>query len=196
MSLILDLLFPKTNLSPLKLLATQPVKYSPNNRLDGVVSLFKYHGSIKEILTDIKFNFVSEPCSRLADIIFDRLQINFPNIVHYWQENNFILAPIPLHPRRQNWRGFNQSELLCQYLSPLLKLNYQNLLIRQKNTLAQSLLPKSSRHKNTSSAFILQQPVSGNFILVDDVYTTGATLNSAASVFSKESILWGLTLAS
>lgn len=196
MSLFLDILFPKNNLTPLNLLPTQPAKHPQNSRLDGIVSIFKYHGIIKDTLTDFKFDFVSTLAPELIEIMSSRLQSDFPNILNYWHDQNFCLVPIPLHSRRQNWRGFNQSELIAVGLSKKLNLPINNsLLSRCHHTVSQSSLPKSARRQNISSAFKLNQNIVGNFILVDDVYTTGSTLNAAAEVFFSKSILWGLTIA-
>jgi len=197
MSLILDLLFPPTDLACLNLLPTQPVKYLPHRSLDGVISIFKYQGPVKKTLIDLKFNFVSELASRLAIIAANRVLLDFPNILHYWQENNFVLVPVPLHPSRQNWRGFNQSELICRHLSSSLNLDYQpNILIRSKNTRPQTKIKdKLLRQSNLVASFKLLHHQFSHVILVDDVYTTGATLTSAASVFPEKSNLWGLTIA-
>ncbi len=197
MSLLLDFLFPQTDLSNLNLLPTQPIKHFSHHSLDGVISVFKYQGSVKNNIIDLKFNFVYELAPRLASVISNRLFTDFPNILRYWQENNFTLVPIPLHPLRQNWRGFNQSELICQYLSISLNLDYQsNILIRHKNTRPQTKITnKLHRQSNLATSFKLLDSNYQRIILVDDVCTTGATLISAASVFPKKSNLWGLTIA-
>lgn len=205
MSLFLDLLFPKscyvckkngsylcrecqTNLTTLSL---------KENRL----SLFKYRFPIKEMIHDLKYQYLTDLIPTITKISLDNIQQNYPNLLSYWQENQFTLIPIPLHWYRQNWRGFNQSELLASQISKSLNLSYDpNLLIRSKHTPPQvKTKNKKLRTANISSAFSLNPnhyPLDTNhLILFDDVYTTGSTLNSAASVFPKNTDIWFLTLA-
>ena len=95
------------------------------------------------------------------------------------------LIPIPLHPARRRKRGYNQAELLAKELSlrsgiPIDK----NLLIRTKNTRAQKELSDQERKANLKHAFSVREkriPYK-KIILVDDIYTTGSTMDEAAAV--------------
>lgn len=197
MSLILDFLFPRPDLKILDSLPTNPVKYLPNSKLEGVVSVFKYDGPLKMIISDLKFEFVSSLADQLTSTVTARLYQDFPNIVKYWQDNHFIIVPIPLHRRRQNWRGFNQSQLISQRLSILLNLPIiPDIISRKTYTNPQAKIKdKSQRKANIDSSFILLNGNYSKIILVDDVCTTGSTLESAASVFSDDANIWGLTIA-
>lgn len=132
-----------------------------------------------------------------------KIKKEFPNLIKYWQSNNFILIPVPLNHSRQNWRGFNQSEILAQKLSQKLSLNFSNqVLIRHQNTPPQARLKNTNqRTQNVSNIFSLT-PVSGqfkqkNFIIFDDVCTTKSTLvsakNSLKPLFPNQ--CWYLTLS-
>lgn len=164
------------------------------------LSLFHYRGPIKAMIHDLKFEFVSDIVPELALFMSRTLKSRFPSLLKYWQENQFVLVPIPLHPHRQNWRGFNQVELLAKELSPLINLKSQNLLIRSVNTIPQTKIKdKLTRHTNITNAFVLsphfQGGIKGGFILVDDVYTTGSTMKSAISCLPPSSEIWILTIA-
>ncbi|MFZ2152631.1 MAG: double zinc ribbon domain-containing protein [Microgenomates group bacterium] len=207
MSLLFDLLFPRTCAGCGRVghylcrdcqskLVYQSVYQ--NNRL----SLFRYHGAIKQLITDLKFSFVSDIVPEIGDILVYGLVNKYPHLLRYWQQNNYILVPIPLYESRHNWRGYNQSELLCQKLSAELNLSYEpNLLVRTRNTIPQtSIRDRRLRKTNINSSFSFRSDLLNsvkllNFIIVDDVYTTGSTIHSAASAFPRGSNLWALTIA-
>lgn len=93
------------------------------------------------------------------------------------------LAPIPLHRRRQAARGYNQAALLAEALGRATDIPvYANLLVRVRNTAPQKKLNAEERQNNLKKAFIMR----GNdvklktIIVIDDIYTTGATIDEAA----------------
>ena len=90
-----------------------------------------------------------------------------------------ILVPVPLHRYRQRERGFNQARQLAKHL----ELPVVNALVRTRNTSSQADLPASKRRANVRGAFVARADVEGlTIVLVDDVATTGATLNACAAV--------------
>ena len=183
-------------------LVSQPVKIVDKNLFEGNLSLYKYNGIITNLIHDFKYNFVSDLSETISQLIADELKSSYPNILNYWQNNKFTLIPIPLHPFRQKWRGYNQSELICNHLSKQFKLNYsKNLLLRFVNTPPQAK-NKSTKDKqaNLANVFYINEsnPIPGkNFILVDDVATTFSTLKSARSTFGgdQDRKFWTLTIA-
>ena len=101
------------------------------------------------------------------------------------------IIPVPLHPRRLRWRGFNQSALLAQYVAknllPMSELpRPANVLIRRRYTSPQmEIKDYQSRQQNLAGAFSIAQPeeVFGKTILlIDDVATTGSTIFECAKV--------------
>jgi len=100
-----------------------------------------------------------------------------------------LVMPVPLHPRRLRERGFNQSQLLAGYVAAVLGTGLDFLSLRRvKYTLPQTGLGKTERRKNVRQAFALKMPgqVSGRTVLVvDDVATTGNTLDECARVLLK-----------
>lgn len=99
------------------------------------------------------------------------------------------IVPVPLHIKRLRERGFNQSLILARALGEKHRLNVNfSLLKRCKLTLTQTGLHKKEREMNISGAFVTGSPEKireKKLILVDDVYTTGATINECAKTLVK-----------
>jgi ComF family protein len=96
-----------------------------------------------------------------------------------------LIVPVPLHPARQRERGFNQSEILAEGISKATGIPLaEGVLKRKKNTKDQTYLNAQQRAENVRGAFLVKEPyrIEGKrVILVDDVMTTGATLNECAT---------------
>jgi len=97
------------------------------------------------------------------------------------------IIPMPLHPAKLRERGFNQSVLLAKYSAGKLQLPLlKNACQRVRNTPPQSALPWKERKKNVRNAFHFNVDLSGkHVVLVDDVLTTGASLNALAAAVKK-----------
>lgn len=99
-----------------------------------------------------------------------------------------VLIPVPLHPAKERERGYNQSEALAGMLSRIFEphLRVQNCLIRTRFTQTQTRLNRSERYQNVKNAFALTSDTvldsQSQYILVDDVFTTGSTLNACTRV--------------
>lgn len=100
-----------------------------------------------------------------------------------------IVVPVPLHRRREYERGFNQAEDLAMHLGvPVMKL-----LTRVRHTQSQIELPKEQRQQNVKNAFALgvpssRVPVHDIVVLIDDVSTTGSTLEACARVLKEAGV--------
>jgi ComF family protein len=99
------------------------------------------------------------------------------------------LVPVPLAPTRLRERGYNQAEVLARALAPAWRIPvWSDLLVRERNTPTQTRLTPSERSMNVHRAFRVNDAATGvqarldgaHLVLVDDVLTTGATLNAAA----------------
>ena len=97
-----------------------------------------------------------------------------------------VLVPIPLHKKKYRIRGFNQAEILAEQLGEKLQIPVgNNWLCRRKNTLPQKELSDTERLKNLTKAFEVNWErfsVVKKVMLVDDIYTTGSTIESCAKV--------------
>jgi ComF family protein len=104
-----------------------------------------------------------------------------------------VLVPVPLHPRKQRERGFNQSALLAGALARAASLSSRPLLRRVADTPSQTAFDRRARQANLKNAFALAPGAALNprqrYILVDDVFTTGSTLNSCASALRRAGCL-------
>lgn len=104
---------------------------------------------------------------------------------NYFEEA--VLVPVPLHRTKERERGFNQSQLIAERLLKTTgAVSVEKLLIRTVFTETQTRLSRSLRHQNVKNAFALAPDAvvipDQTYILVDDVFTTGATLNACAVV--------------
>jgi ComF family protein len=93
-----------------------------------------------------------------------------------------LVIPVPLYSGRERARGFNQAELLTGQLE--LPVNTR-LLRRRKDTPSQTGLSRSERKRNLAGAFEVRQRINGTVIVVDDVYTTGSTMNEIARTLKR-----------
>ena len=111
-----------------------------------------------------------------------------------------LIVPVPLHPARHSQRGFNQSLLLAEELSTHthVPLNHRDLL-RVRDTVSQVGLGAADRRTNVQGAFAWQGGLlkGQHVLLIDDVCTTGATMEACALALSSAGAasVWGLTLA-
>ncbi len=110
-----------------------------------------------------------------------------------------VISSVPLHPARELERGYNQAELLALETSALTRVPYVRTLRRTRETADQIGLNGNGRRKNVANAFTAEASrVAGkNVLLIDDVATTGATLEScAAALFRADAhSVYGLTVA-
>ena len=97
-----------------------------------------------------------------------------------------IIIPVPIHNKRRKERGYNQSALIAKEFSKNInELEYEDILIKKKNTIAQSTLNKEERLKNAIDMYKIKENkqdiiYNKNVLIFDDIYTTGATANECA----------------
>ena len=103
-----------------------------------------------------------------------------------------VIIPIPLHRRRKRERGYNQSEIVAKYLGKMSGIRVeQNVLYRIQNTKPQKSLSYKERKANLHNAFLAKGSLKGvrNALLIDDIYTTGNTINEAAKILKDKGAL-------
>jgi len=98
--------------------------------------------------------------------------------------SSFLIIPIPLSKKRRRWRGFNQAEILAQNFEKTFNYTLNLQLKRNKHQKPQASLNENERAENIKNAFVWSGDnlKDKNIILIDDVVTTGATLNEAAKI--------------
>ena len=163
---------------------------------DKLIAIFRYNYLLKKVIQSFKYHQQTHIAKKLTKLIIPKTK----DILNEAE----IIAPIPLYIKRLQKRTFNQSNLIAREIMKEydhLKL-IPDLLIRIKNTRPQVELRQKQRVKNVKGAFIInpkyQTLIKGKTILlIDDITTTGATINGCAAVLKKvgSSKVLGLTIA-
>ena len=99
-----------------------------------------------------------------------------------------VLVPVPLHKKRLRRRGYNQALLLAREVSKITGLPVDEVLIRTRKTTAQKKMDTAERAENTKNAFAVRDKaaIEGlEFIIVDDVFTSGSTVNECARILTQ-----------
>lgn len=169
------------------------VKLNDQAALNGT-SLFRYEGIIKQAILALKYQFLRNIETELGELI-DRGIVE--EELKEFLELKPLVQPIPLHWRRKNWRGFNQAEVIAKVLAKKFNLKLVDCLERVKQTKPQADLKRKERLANVENIFKVKVKPSGAVLIVDDVWTTGATMNEAIKTLQKGGVkkVWGLTLA-
>lgn len=145
-----------------------------------------YNGKIREKIIEYKFSKKSYLNKFFCKIILK----NEKMYVHLKKYD--IIMPVPIHKKRKRERGYNQSELIAVNISKKLGIPLQNkVLFKIQNTVPQSTLTKKQRTLNIQGAYKakkVEQNIGKTVLLVDDVYTTGSTLNECAKALKKVGI--------
>lgn len=164
--------------------------------LDGVIVAAKFQDKLLDLaIHQFKYNFIKNLGVPLSKLLIEKINEQKENPL--WREN-LIVIPIPLHKRRLNWRGFNQAEELAHEIAKEFSLEMiPNILARQKYTKTQAKFSRAKRLTNLQNAFQIQKIKPTNYLLVDDVFTTGATMNECAHLLKKNGAIkvWGIVLA-
>ena len=152
-------------------------------------SFFEYGGIVPEVI--YKFKFRNHPAvgTGLGKIMAENLDLNLIN-------NNFdFIIPVPIHKLRMKKRGFNQAEILAHEISKKISLPTRtDILKRVKNTKAQWRLNAHERENNLKNAFVAKKIKDKNVILVDDIFTTGSTINKCSEVLKSAGANYVLSL--
>jgi len=152
---------------------------------DAAVAAYRGRGIVRQVIHEFKYG----------------RQIHLRHLVARWLHAALdderlcgrrfdVIVPVPLHPARQRERGFNQASLLAELLSAQTSIPAKPVLERIRYTTTQTALDRSERMENLHNAFRLRKnaDVRGlRVLLVDDVLTTGSTLNECARILKRAS---------
>ncbi len=137
----------------------------------------RYEGVGKEIVHTLKYQGYTRVVDRLmTPLMLEVLQGpgSFDTVV-----------PVPLHRARLRRRGFNQSEIMAASIAKRLNASVSDTLEVVRKTRDQVELSRTGRRENVRDAFRARGRVSGNVLLIDDVFTTGATMSECAEVLTR-----------
>ena len=161
---------------------------------------YKEKALTKKLIYQFKYQpYLKDLSKTLASILIEHFVISGKNTDEIWE--NSLLIPVPLDKNKLKARGYNQSEELARELSKVLQVSVvSDCLIKIKSTKSQMELSKEEREKNLEKAFKIKNPekISGKKIfLVDDVYTTGSTMQECTKVLRQAGVkqVWGICLA-
>lgn len=146
---------------------------------DHTIAALRYQEPISHLLTQLKFSEKLNNVSILSNLLLAKVnQEALPDLI----------LPVPLHKKRIQHRGFNQALEISKKLSKQLNIPVDTTAIKRvKNTTPQSSLPAKHRQKNIKNAFELIQPIKAKHIaIVDDIVTTGNTVNELARMIKKQ----------
>ena len=145
------------------------------------IGIFPYSTLLQESLYRLKYGKRQEYGTFYGELaaFYARKQIE------KWQIQRII--PIPLHRKRMEKRGYNQAEIIAEALGKRLNLPVKKKQLKRKiNTKPQKDLDPIQRRANMRGAFITKSDLQGeNILLIDDIYTTGTTIDEAAGALKK-----------
>jgi ComF family protein len=156
-----------------------------------------YHKNrvLAQAIHRMKYTFYKDLSKPLAELFIETLQ-KFP------LPRNTHIVPIPLHKKRERFRGFNQSRLLANHIGEKCKFPVIDLLIRVKQTKSQAKLCREERLQNLKNAFSLNPTIESPskntpLLIIDDICTTFTTLTQAAKTLQKNGfdVVFGAAIA-
>ena len=147
---------------------------------------FKYQNIVRSLILEMKFN--KKPyIYKTFRYFFEKNEKNLEKLKKY-----DIMIIVPLSSKRKRLRGYNQSQLIAEIISNILQIKIQNkILFKTKNILPQSTLNKEQRKNNIKGAFKaknIEKIKNKKILLIDDIYTTGSTLNECSRTLVKNGI--------
>jgi ComF family protein len=149
--------------------------------IDQAIAACRFEEPLRSLLHDFKYHEGLYLSSFLANLIVNALP---PSL-----DKTQCLIPVPMHPKRLRQRGFNQAAELAKQLSRMLSIPYSLYdCIKTLNTLPQASLNAEQRRKNLTHAFDSAPIPYEHVTLIDDLVTTGSTVNEIARVLKKNGV--------
>jgi ComF family protein len=166
-----------------------------NRNLDRILSATSFKGIVREAIHKLKYSYLEELSVPLSLLILNYLQN-----INCQIDNSFIIVPVPMHPKKKRRRGFNQSEEIAKIISQSTNIPLSTTLIKIKETKPQMELNRIERMENIKNCFAInneKEIENKTILLLDDVYTTGTTIEECAKVLKENGAkeVWGLTIA-
>lgn len=149
-----------------------------------IYSAFLYEGILKKLIHALKFNHKKNTSKILAHLLYEYF-------LSTKLENNFIIVPTPSHKQRVLTRGYCQVNLICSEFSKLSNIKINDKILKKiKNSKPQFELNKKLRKENLKGTFEinLENYNGENILLIDDITTTGATLEEIITLFKNKNI--------
>jgi len=173
-----------------------------NRKLSGLYFALPYKEKFltKKLIYQFKYEpYIKNLAKNLAGILMEHFVLAKDNTEEIWQ--NSVLIPVPLEKKKLKKRGYNQAEELTKELGQILNVpSILDNLIKIKKTLPQMELSATQRQENLKNAFLIKNPETirnKKIFLVDDVYTTGSTMEECAKTLKNSGAkqVWGIAIA-
>ena len=168
-----------------------------NRNLDKILSAASFNNKIvKEAIHKFKYGYIKEMARPLAFLVLTHL-----HLINVEIDKNFAIVPAPLSHKKKRKRGFNQSEEIGKVIGAATGIPlFSDVLVKTKETKPQMELKRDERIKNIKDCFEIKnkEKIKGKTILLlDDVYTTGSTMEECAGVLKQSGAkeIWGITVA-
>jgi len=168
-----------------------------DKKLDKILSTTNYNQKIiQQAIHKFKYSYIKELSLQFSFLMLRHLELtnNIP-------DKDFLIIPVPLSPSKKRRRGFNQSEEMARIISTAMGIEMDDYSLKKmKNNLPQAGLGKEERTDNIKGCYQVGEKNSikdKKIILIDDVYTTGATMEECAKALKESGAkeVWGLTIA-
>ena len=164
-----------------------------STNLDKLLFFCEYNWASKKIIEEVKYRGSYSIAKEVADHMVKYFRFKQKD---YWP-SEFLITCVPSHKYKFNERGFNQSELLAKEIALQLNIEFVDLLSKTQNTQKQAGASKTKRVINLGNFKIKKIIKNRIVIIIDDVHTTGSTLNNCAAELKRNGIeiVWGFTFA-
>jgi len=170
--------------------------------LDGLVGVWEYEGITKEALFKIKYWSNFDAISEFMENAFEAMKkdvLRFQPFLSFLGLEDIYISYVPMFLKKEKRKGFNQAKVIVKAINKIMEKETTSLLMKNRDTLSQTHLNKEERIKNVKDCFSILPNLSlmpRNLVLVDDVWTTGATMKECCKVLKKAGVqnIWGFTL--
>ncbi|MDD5081136.1 MAG: ComF family protein [Candidatus Omnitrophica bacterium] len=150
---------------------------------DRLICVMRYTGPIKDVIHNFKYTHHNFLADFLSEFIFAYIEaVPYLNICEY------TLTAVPIHPAKLKERGYNQSYLLAKKIANNFKIPVKNdIIFKIKDNMSQTELKKTERADNVINVFDIDKniPVNGKIMIIDDIFTTGSTVNECARLLKE-----------
>ena len=162
------------------------------SNVDNLFFFCEYNNSAKSLIESIKYQGNFAIVDTLVLHMANYLRVIYPNY------KEFVFTYVPSHWVKQNVRGFNQSKLITEKLGKILGVEVVGYLKKTNASSKQAGSSKEQRNRNLKGKFALEKTIiSKNVMIIDDVHTTGATLNECAAILKDNGaeVVYGYTFS-
>ncbi len=169
--------------------------------LDGFVGFWEYEGVAKKLIQETKYNSFKHTPKELVEYGFYSIKENearFSEFLSFLYKKETVITFVPISRNKYIKRGFNQAEEIALQVGKITKKEVVSMLKKTRETGSQTALTKKEREKNVKNTFTFKDKTKKHkeVILVDDVLTSGATLEECAKTLKKGDVkkVWGFSV--